>query len=101
MKRILFAALACLAVAACGQSGLSGTYVPKGESLGGGFVMQKLDFVSGESVDVSMMEQTVRATYKIDGKKLLLIVNGQQEVFNITDDGCLDGGNLFGKFCRG
>ena len=32
--------------------------------------------------------------------QVLLIVNGQQEVFNIDDAGCLDGGNLFGKFCK-
>ncbi len=50
--------------------------------------------------NISMMEQTVRANYKVDGKQVLLIVNGQQEVFNLTDDGCLDGGNFFGKFCK-
>ena len=47
-----------------------------------------------------MMEQTVRGNYKVDGKQVLLIVNRQQEVFNLAADGCLDGGSLFGKFCK-
>ena len=33
-------------------------------------------------------------------QQVLLIVNGQQEIFNIDDRGCLDGGNLFDKFCK-
>jgi len=81
-------------------TGLSGTYLPKGGGMGNGLVMQKLEFLSGNEVNLYMMEQTVRATYKIDGKQVLLIVNGQQEVFNLDPSGCLDGGSLFGKFCK-
>ncbi len=47
-----------------------------------------------------MLEQTIRANYKVDGTQVLLIINGQQQVFNIDDDGCLDGGGMFGKFCK-
>jgi hypothetical protein len=99
IKSITFAILACLLAAGCGHS-LSGTYLPKGGGMGNGLVMSKLEFISGSEVNISMMEQTVRANYKVDGKQVLLIVNGQQEVFNIDADGCLDGGNLFGKFCK-
>jgi hypothetical protein len=99
MKRIIVVALACLALAACGKS-LSGTYLPKGGGLGNGLVMEKLVFGSGDTVDITMMQQTVRATYKIDGKQVLLIVNGQQQVFTLDDAGCLDGGGVFGKFCK-
>jgi hypothetical protein len=49
---------------------------------------------------VSMMAQTVRGSYKIDGKQVLITVGGQQQVFMIDDDGCLDGGGVFGKFCK-
>jgi hypothetical protein len=101
MKQIIFIALTCLALAGCGQKGLSGTYVPKGGGLGNGLVMEKLEFLSSDTVTLTMMEQKVRATYKIDGKQLLLIVNGQQQVFDIDGDGCLDGGKVFGKFCKG
>ena len=95
------AALTCLALAGCGRSSLSGTYLPKGGGMGNGLVMQKLEFSSGNNVTLTMMEQRVRVTYTIDGKQLLLNANGQQMVFDIGSDGCLDGGNLFGKFCKG
>jgi hypothetical protein len=100
IKPIAIAILACLLAAGCSR-GLSGTYLPKGGGMGNGLVMSKLEFINGSEVNISMMEQTVRASYKIDGKQVLLIVNGQQEVFNLDDAGCLDGGNLFGKFCKG
>ena len=100
MRSITFAALLCLLAAGCGHRSLSGVYLPKGGGIGNGLVMSKLEFISGDSVNISMMEQTVRANYKIEDKQVLLIVNGQQEVFNLDADGCLDGGNLFGKFCK-
>lgn len=99
MKSIIFAAVLGLLAAGCSH-GLSGTYLPKGGGRGNGLVMQKLEFLSGNEVNLYMMEQTVRATHKIDGKQVLLIVNGQQEVFNLDPSGCLDGGSLFGKFCK-
>lgn len=100
MKSIIFAALLCLFLAGCGHNSLSGTYLPKGGGMGNGVVMSKLEFISPSEVNISMMEQTVRANYKLDGKQVVLAVNGQQEVFNLDSDGCLDGGNLFGKFCK-
>jgi hypothetical protein len=99
MKRMILAGLACIGIVACSH-GLSGTYLPKGGGLGNGLVMSKMEFVSGDSVNLTMMEQNIRTNYKIDGKQVLIGVNGQQQVFNIDDDGCLDGGNLFGKFCK-
>ena len=95
INQITLAILACLLAAGCSH-GLSGTYLPKGGGMGNGVVMSKLEFVNGNEVNISMMEQTVRANYKVDGKQVLLIVNGQQQVFNLD----VDGGNLFGKFCK-
>ncbi len=100
MKSIVFARLAGLLLAGCSGHSLSGTYLPQGGGMGNGLVMQQLDFLNGTEVNIKMMEQTVRANYKIDGKQVLLIVNGQQEVFKLDDAGYLDGGNLFGKFCK-
>lgn len=95
------AVLTCFALPACGgTSHLSGTYVAKGAGLGNGLVMDKLEFGSGDSVTLSMMAQKIRVTYKIDGKQLLLSANGQQMVFDIESDGCLNGGELYGKFCK-
>ncbi|HYM32514.1 MAG TPA: hypothetical protein VEU47_14510 [Candidatus Cybelea sp.] len=100
MKPITLVAVACIALAGCGDSSLSGTYVPKGGGLGNGLVMEKLVFGKGDTVTVTMMEQTFRANYKIDGKEFLLILNGAQMVFNIDGAGCLDGGGLYGKYCK-
>jgi|SRR5579863_526174 hypothetical protein len=98
--RSLGIALVLLMLAACGRAGLSGTYTPAGGGLGNGLVMEKLEFGSGDAVTLTMMQQKIRVTYKVDGKQLLLNANGQQMVFDIKDDGCLDGGNVFGKFCK-
>jgi hypothetical protein len=97
---IIFAALLSVVLASGCSHGLSGTYLPKGGGMGNGLVMQKLEFISGTEVNVQMMEQTMRATYKVEGNQVLLNFNGQQPVFKLDDDGCLDGGNLFGKFCK-
>jgi hypothetical protein len=100
MKRVISVALACMVLVACGKS-LSGTYVAKGGSgMGSGLVMQQMNFISSDTVELKMMEQTFRAAYKIDGDSLLITVNGQQQVFKIGSDGCLDGGALFGKLCK-
>jgi hypothetical protein len=93
--------LACLALTACGRTSLSGTYLPKGGGLGNGLVMEKMEFGSGGNVTLTMMQQHIRVPYKIDGKQLLLSANGQEMVFEIDSDGCLDGGGVFGKFCKG
>jgi hypothetical protein len=94
------AALTCFALPACGGTSLSGTYVPKGAGMGNGLVMEKLEFNSGDAVTLTMMEQKIRVTYKVDGKQLLLSANGQQMVFDIESDGCLNGGSLYGRFCK-
>ena len=100
MKRIIIVAFACIALAACGKS-LSGTYVAKeGSGLGSGLVMQKMNFINSDTVELTMMEQTIRAPYKIDGESLLITFQGTQQVFKIGSDGCLDGGALFGKLCK-
>jgi hypothetical protein len=100
MKRLIVVALACVALVACGKS-LSGTYVAKqGSGLGAGLVMEKMNFIDGSNVELTMMAQTVRAPYKIDGESLLITVQGQTQVFKIDKDGCLDGGDVFGKLCK-
>jgi len=93
LKRIIFAALACLALIACGQSGLSGTYAAKGGGM-------RLDFGSGNTVSITMAGQTAQGTYKIDGKQVTVTFEGQQAIFTIDSDGCLDAEGGFGKLCK-
>jgi hypothetical protein len=99
MKRFILAALAAVILVACSHS-LSGTYLPKGGGIGNGIALQKLEFLNSTEVNLTMLEQTIRANYKVEGKQVLLIISGQQQVFTIDDDGCLDGGGMFGKFCK-
>ncbi len=100
MKRFIVVALACAALIACGKS-LSGTYVARaGSGLGSGIVMQKMTFVSSDTVELTMLEQTFRTSYKIDGGSLVIDLRGQQQVFKIGSDGCLDGGGLLGTLCK-
>jgi hypothetical protein len=93
------AAAAVLAMTGCSH-GLSGTYVPAGSGMGNGLVMEKLEFESSHDVTLTMMQQRIRVTYQVDGKQLLLSANGQQMVFEIVPGNCLDGGGLYGKFCK-
>jgi hypothetical protein len=93
LKRIVFVALACLALIACGQSGLSGTYAAKGEGM-------RLDFKSSSAVSITMAGQTAQGTYKIDGKQVTVTFEGQQAIFTIDSDGCLNAEGGFGKLCK-
>jgi hypothetical protein len=94
MKRVIFVAIACLGLFACGQK-LSGVYLPKGDTF-----FEKLEFVSGDTVNITFMSKTVQATYKLDGQQVVVTVNGQQQVFAIDGDGCVDGGQMIGKYCK-
>jgi hypothetical protein len=86
-----------LFLAACGNE-LTGTYLPTGPAPLI-FTYQKLEFVSGGFVDISVMGVVTRATYKLDGKKVVLTSGAQSIVFTIDDSGCIEGG-LVGKFCK-
>lgn len=87
-------ALVCMVVISGCSGSLSGTYVPDD---GHGF-FDKLEFISGNKVDIYTMGTTVEASYKIDGNKIVLGIGGQ--VLTIDENGCLDGGKMIGKYCK-
>jgi hypothetical protein len=87
-----------LVLASCGEK-LSGTYVPA-RDLPGVFIYQKLEFVSGDSVDMTTFGGTVRASYKLDGKKVIVGPAGQSAVFTIDDKGCINTGTIAGTYCK-
>jgi hypothetical protein len=99
---VLAMASACLTLAncSCGDPSFSGTYVPPGNVPADSVVLQKLEFGSGNSVAVTMMGQKVSVTYKADSKQVTLNASGQQLVFTIDKDGCLNGGDAYGKLCK-
>ena len=89
-----------LFIASCGEK-LSGTYVPvEKNGLIGLIAYQKLEFVSGDSVDLTTVSGTVRTSYKLDGKKVIVGPAGQSAVFTIDDKGCIDTGTIAGKYCK-
>lgn len=102
-RPILYVALAGLALAGCGQK-LSGAYVAAGPSAAGASPMgnpyEKIEFGSGETVDLTLMGMVHRGTYKIDGKTVAMTIDAQSIVFTMDDKGCLDGGQLIGKYCK-
>ena|ERR1700674_361393 len=91
---ILFVALAGLALAGCDEK-LSGTYLPAG-----GAAYEKFELGSGEVVDLTAMGVVRRGTYKVDGKKVAMVIDAQSIVFTMDDKGCLDGGRLIGRYCK-
>ena len=87
------------ALTSCGEK-LSGTYLPEKNGLGG-LVYQKLEFVSGDSVDMTTLGGTMRASYKLEGKKVIIgMGGGQSAVFTIDDKGCIDTLMIAGKYCK-
>jgi len=91
-----------LALGGCDQK-LSGIYVVKKDKANAlsGLIFQKIEFGSGDTVDLTAtMGQTLRGTYKVDGKKVVITVGPQSSVFLLDDQGCIDGGDMIGKFCK-
>ncbi|HXG00781.1 MAG TPA: hypothetical protein VNL69_08335 [Bacteroidota bacterium] len=96
---VLFAAFLALALAAC-DSGLSGTYTPDGTSLYGNMITS-LTFKPGGKVEVTAMGTTQEASYEREGRKVKIVAQGSAAtIFTIDEKGCLDGGELIGKFCK-
>lgn len=85
---------AALLLAACGHS-LSGEYL--GER---GAFFDKLVFRSGGEVDIGFMGDTGAGSYRIDGKRVLVTVNGRTQVLEIDREGCVDGGSGVGRYCK-
>ncbi len=86
--------VACL-VAGCGKEGLSGTYRSQGDK-------SEMIFQPGGTVDVvGLAVGSGHGTYKRDGNRLELSFVGMQTiVVPIAPDGCFNGGELFGRFCK-
>jgi hypothetical protein len=83
-----------LALAACG--GLSGTYSGKGTGF-----LDDLTFHSGGKVDATFMGMTKEGTFKKDGKRVTITVNGDTQVLTLASNGCLEGGGILGTYCKG
>lgn len=98
MKRInpiVFACILTLTICITGCSGLSGTYVAKGDAF-----LERIAFTSKNGVEISAMGVTQSGTFKKEGDKVTISIAGENHEFVIDKDGCLDGGGLIGKYCK-
>lgn len=75
---------------------LEGDYIGTGNSL-----FEKLSFRSGGKVRLTFMGMTKVGTYEIDGKEVLITAGNETNVFTIDEQGCVVGGGLIGKYCKG
>ncbi|MBN9533264.1 MAG: membrane lipoprotein lipid attachment site-containing protein [Alphaproteobacteria bacterium] len=94
MKRPIVIAMATLALTACSPR-LSGVYKGTGNAI-----FEKIEFLSGGKADVSIFGTIREGKYEVDGKRVVISLNGQNQVFEIDDKGCLDGGRLVGTYCH-
>jgi hypothetical protein len=93
---ILGGALACVASGARADTKLEGTYL----APEGGLILQKMVFKAPNIVTLTMMTQTMRGTYTVDGTDVIISMGGQQTVFTLDKKGCLDSGGVMGKVCK-
>lgn len=87
---------------------VSGTYEPsnKGIFLSQGVYSQQLIFYSDNTVQIFTKNYILDGTYTTDGNTVEVILSDKASVgiqrftFIIDDDGCLDGGETIGKYCK-
>jgi hypothetical protein len=91
--KLSFLLLLTVLLASCG-SHMSGTYVNSG-GLGG-----KITFVSGSKAQIEMMGATTECTYEKEGNQVKLINGDKNQILTIDKNGCLDGGEMMGKYCK-
>ena len=89
------ALLAVVALSGCG-GGLNGTYTPSGDGF-----FEQLTFQSGGTVEITWMGMTKEGSYEVDGDRVKVTVGGDTQVLRIDGRGCVDGGGLIGRYCKG
>ena len=74
----------------------------EGEYLGtGNSFFEKLSFRQGGKVRVTFMGMTKVGTFEVEDKEVLITVGNETNVFTLDDQGCVVGGGLLGKYCKG
>lgn len=80
---VAMAAAACVFLAGCGGGAPSGTYASEGP------IPMTMTFKSGGKVTVAAMGDTKEATYKMDGDKVIVTLDGNPATFVKQKDGSL------------
>jgi hypothetical protein len=93
-----FAAVMVVAASLTGcGSKLDGTYVPEG----GAGLISSITFKSGGKCELTGLGMTKEGTYELEGQKVKITVSGETNILTMDDKGCLDGGGIIGRFCKG
>lgn len=86
--------LLALTLSACG-GGLSGEY---GEAIGGEWETTFL--FNDDQVEAHFMGQTAVGSYDVKDGKVYITMDGDTTVFPIDNNGCIEGGFVFGTVCK-
>lgn len=79
----------------CTDNGLHGTYVGQKGSF-----LEKMTFISNDKVELTFFGSTTEASYTKVDNKVKINNAGENQIFIISDDGCLDGGGFIGTYCK-
>jgi hypothetical protein len=93
---LLVSAIALAIPSAAWAAKLEGEYQGTGNSF-----FEKLSFRPGGKVRVTFMGMTKVGTYEIEDKEVLITVGNETNVFTLDEQGCVVGGGLLGKYCKG
>lgn len=85
---------AFMLLAGCGGS-VSGTYEAQGNAF-----FDKINFISSEKVEVTGYGNTKEATCKKEGNKVVISASGENQVFTLDENGCLNRGPQIGVYCK-
>ena len=96
MRRSAFVSLVVILVGCGSGSSLDGVY--SGENTG---FLDKIEFVGGDKAELTFMGMTKEATYVVEDRKVKINQAGEVTILRIDDAGCLDGGGIIGKYCKG
>jgi hypothetical protein len=96
MFGLLVLAVCATAPLAASGARLEGDYQGNGNSF-----FEKLSFRSGGKVRVTFAGMTKVGTFELDGNEVLITIGNETNVFTIDAQGCVVGGGLLGKYCKG
>jgi len=96
MGRNAFVLVAMVLVGCGSGSSLDGVY--SGENTG---FLDKIEFVGGDKAELTFMGMTKEATYVVEDRKVKIKQGDEVTILRIDDAGCLDGGGIIGKYCKG
>jgi hypothetical protein len=89
--------LSCLFLFGCGD-GLSGVYVNQDQDQVS--AIEKIELKSGKAFVTTLAGPTVGGDYSVSGDKITIAAPSGSLVLTSDGKGCLDGGDMLGKFCK-